>query len=264
MTIRDGAPKRTWRSRLHRAWVTTGSIVGVVFVVWSLLAYRARGEAHDALNSSQTVRVENLDGYWRFTPRQASNVGLLFFPGALVDPVAYAPILRAVAERGYTALLIQVPRRGAMGGAESEELLTRYARAIRETEASGGPGRWVAGGHSRGGVISCTVARSRPPWLGGLVLVGTSHPRDFSIANLAIPVTQIFGTRDTVADVEKVIAARRNLPASLTIVEIDGGNHSQFGSYGFQPGDWPATISRAEQHRRTLEAIVLALDRAAR
>jgi hypothetical protein len=37
-------------------------------------------------------------------------------------------------------------------------------------------------------------------------------------------------------------------------VRIDGGNHSQFGSYGFQPGDWPATISRAEQQRLTREA----------
>jgi len=261
VTQREPSPKQTWRSRLHRVWVTTGSIAGLVFIVWSLLAYRASGGAHASLESSPTVRVEALDGYWRFTPRQSSGTGLLFFPGALVDPVAYAPIVRAVAERGHTVLLIQVPRRGAMGGAESEELFNRYSRAVRDTEASGGPKFWVVGGHSRGGVISCNVARSRPSWLRGLVLIGTSHPRDFSIASLPIPMTQIYGTRDTVADVEKVIAARRNLPPAIEIVEIDGGNHSQFGSYGFQPGDWPATISREEQHNRTVAAIVAALNR---
>jgi hypothetical protein len=39
-------------------------------------------------------------------------------------------------------------------------------------------------------------------------------------------------------------------------VRIDGGNHSQFGSYGFQPGDWPATISRDDQQRQTLDAVL--------
>ena len=245
-------------------WVTTGSVVGLVFVTWSLLAYRATGTARAALESTPAVSVEALDGYWRFRPRQVADTGLLFFPGALVDPVAYAPVLHAVAGRGYTVLLLQVPRRGAMGGAESQELFDRYARAIRETQAAGGPARWVVGGHSRGGVISCNVVRSRREGIAGLVLIGTSHPRDFSIADLAMPVTQVYGTRDTVADVEKVIAARRNLPESLTIVEIDGGNHSQFGSYGFQPGDWPATISREEQQRRTVDAIAGALARSSR
>ena len=94
--------------------------------------------------------------------------------------------------------------------------------------------------------------------------MGTSHPRDFSLAHLRIPVTQIFGTRDTVADVDKVVAARSNLPPSTTIVPIDGGNHSQFGSYGFQPGDWPATISRAEQQRLLADAIADTLSRSAR
>ena len=253
---------RQWLATLRRVWVTTGATAGAIFIVWSLVAYRANAEARAALTSSSTVTVTELDGYWRLQPRQPSEVGLLFFPGALVDPVAYVPVLHAVAERGYTALLIQVPRRGAFGGAESPELVARYTRALRETGQGVGPVHWVVGGHSRGGVISCNVVRSSPPEIGGLVLIGTSHPREFSLAHLEIPVTQVYGTRDTVADVDKVIAARRNLPSSLTIVEIDGGNHSQFGSYGFQPGDWPATISRAEQQRRTVDAIVGALSRA--
>jgi hypothetical protein len=41
-------------------------------------------------------------------------------------------------------------------------------------------------------------------------------------------------------------------------VEVHGGNHSQFASYGFQPGDGLATISRAEQHA-IVEREILAL-----
>lgn len=255
---------RTWLARLRRAWMITGGTTGAVFVIWSVFAYRATPDAYAALESTSTVNVSAQDGYWRFEPQHGADAGLLFFPGALVDPVAYAPIARAVAERGHTVLLVQVPRRGAFGGAESAELVARYTRALREATTSGGPTRWVVGGHSRGGVISSNVARSHTDAIAGLVLIGTSHPRDFSLAHVRIPVTQVYGTRDTIADVDKVIAARRNLPLSLEIVEIDGGNHSQFGSYGFQPGDWPATISRVEQRRLTVEAIITVLARVAR
>ncbi|WP_245946493.1 alpha/beta hydrolase [Paenibacillus cellulosilyticus] len=36
---------------------------------------------------------------------------------------------------------------------------------------------------------------------------------------------------------------------------MDGGNHSQFGSYGFQKGDVPADISADERLRMTIDAI---------
>ena len=39
------------------------------------------------------------------------------------------------------------------------------------------------------------------------------------------------------------------------VVEIEGGNHAQFGNYGPQEGDLPATISAEEQQAQTVEAI---------
>jgi hypothetical protein len=37
-------------------------------------------------------------------------------------------------------------------------------------------------------------------------------------------------------------------PLSTHYVTLEGGNHSQFGDYGFQRGDTLATISLVEQH----------------
>ena len=136
--------------RFRRAWVMTGATVGVIFIAWSL-AYRASGGAYAALENTETVTVEPRGVLAVRAEGQSAEVGLLFFPGALVDPVAYAPLAKAVAERGYNVVLIQVPRRGAMGGAESAELPARYMRAMRETGTSGGPRRWIVAGHSRGG-----------------------------------------------------------------------------------------------------------------
>ena len=95
------------------------------------------------------------------------------------------------------------------------------------------------------------------------MLIGTTHPRDFSIATTSIPMTQVFGTRDTIADAVKLDRTRANLPPSTRIIRIDGGNHSQFGYYGFQPGDWPATISREAQQAITRRALLDALEAAA-
>jgi pimeloyl-ACP methyl ester carboxylesterase len=244
-----------WKT-IQRIWIITGLTATAIFVTWSLLAYRAQGpERLTALQSDARVTVTAADGYWSFTPQAPARAGLMFFPGALVDPVAYAPLVHAIADAGYTAILIQVPRRGAFGGAEGPEVFAR-ARAA----AAGAPvRRWVVAGHSRGGVIACHVVRDGFPGLAGAVLLGTSHPRDFSLAATTVPMTRVYGTRDTIADVDKVEATRVNLPPSARIIRIDGGNHSQFGYYGFQPGDWPATITREAQQAIIRQAILDAL-----
>lgn len=239
---------------IRRIWIVAGISVTIVFVTWSVIAYRASDEARRALESSQTIAVTHGAHHWLLQRRaDQRNVGLLFFPGALVDPVAYAPLLRSVAAEGYPAILIEVPRRGALGGADGAEPLNRAVSATLEVP---GVEQWVVAGHSRGAVIAARFAQTNAPSLAGLVLIGTSHPRDFSLAASRLPVMRIYGTRDTVADVEKLERTKPNLPPDTKHIRIDGGNHSQFGCYGFQPGDWPATISREAQQRLTLEALL--------
>jgi alpha/beta superfamily hydrolase len=248
--------RRLWPV-IRRIWITTGLLATAVFVSWSLLAFRATAEAVAALESDARAQVSESDFGWTFTPSGAGrDTGLLFFAGAMVDPRAYAPLMRQVAEAGHPVLLIRLPRRGAFGGADGPEVLNR---AVTATLSAPAVRNWVVAGHSKGGLVAARLARTAAPSLVGLVLIGTSHPRDFSLANTRLAVTRIYGTRDTVADVEKLEANRTNLPAVITDVRIDGGNHSQFGSYGFQPGDWPATISREDQQRQTLRAILESL-----
>ena len=242
---------------IRRIWITTGLVSTAVFVIWSLLAFRATNDAVAALASDARVQVTETDFGWTFQPSgERRGTGLLFFAGAMVDPRAYAPLLRRIAEAGHPALLIRLPRRGIFGGADGPEVLNR---GVTATLAAPDVRTWVLAGHSKGGLVAARLARTAAQTFSGLILIGTSHPRDFSLANTRLAVTRIYGTRDTVADVEKLEANRINLPADITDVRIDGGNHSQFGYYGFQPGDWPATISREEQQRQTLRAVLKAL-----
>lgn len=255
--VSPAATRRRLWPVIRRIWITTGLVATAIFVTWSLLAFRATGEAVAALEPDARVQVIEADFGWTFTPSgERRDIGLLFFAGAMVDPRAYAPLMRQVAEAGYPAVLIRLPRRGIFGGADGPEVLNRGVTAtlsVPEVRS------WVLAGHSKGGLVAARLARTGAPSFTGLVLVGTSHPRDFSLADTRLAVTRIYGTRDTVADVEKLEANRTNLPAVITDVRIDGGNHSQFGYYGFQPGDWPATISRDEQQRQALQAILQSL-----
>lgn len=100
--------------------------------------------------------------------------------------------------------------------------------------------------------------------MAGLVLIGTSHPRDFDLSATTVPVLKVLGTRDGVAALEKSERNRSKLPASARWILIEGGNHSQFGYYGFQPEDRWASISRAEQQRQTVAAVLDALESAPR
>jgi len=249
-------------TRVRRIWVRAGAITLVVFPLWMLIAFRATSHARAALSSDSRVTVVRESHHWTFEPAAApASAAVLFFPGAVVDPVAYAPLLRGAAAAGYPAILVEVPRRGALGGADNPEVFDRARTAMRSVRHRV---RWVVAGHSRGGLIAATFVRGEPSTFAGLVLIGTTHPRDFSLADVPVPVTKVYGTRDTVADVDKIVATRANLPAAARMVPIAGGNHSQFGYYGFQLGDWPATIARDEQQRQTLDALLDVLRLAAR
>ena len=81
---------------------------------------------------------------------------------------------------------------------------------------------------------------------------------DLSAAGLAS--TSIFGTRDGLVSRAEIEASRAQLPAGTQWIEIEGGNHAQFGWYGQQPRDLPATVSREQQQREVVTASIALLD----
>lgn len=250
--------KVTW-AKVRKIWAITGTVVMVVTVGWALLAFRANGTAHDALRSDARVSVQADHGAWRFepvTPKEGA-ASLLFFAGSMVDPIAYAPLLRDVAASGHRVALVALPRRGAFGGAEDPAVL---ARAHALTRDAGG--RWVVAGHSKGGKVAALFAHAYPGQTAALALIGTSHPRDVDLSDATYPVVQVLADRDPIASIERADRNRHNLPGSTSRIVIEGGNHSRFGEYGFQPGDRFTAITRQRQRGSTLSALLSALSSA--
>jgi pimeloyl-ACP methyl ester carboxylesterase len=101
---------------------------------------------------------------------------------------------------------------------------------------------WVLSGHSLGGVRACMLAEH--PDVVGLVLMGSYCANDISSTD--IPVLQILASKDGLIDAEAVKASAGLLPPSTQKITLEGANHASFGTYGEQPGDGIATLSRAE------------------
>jgi pimeloyl-ACP methyl ester carboxylesterase len=178
---------------------------------------------------------------------------LVFLPGGGVDPEAYVPLLRRIAETGIPAALVRLPWRMAFSeGAKAET----WSRVERARPRLGRARRLVLAGHSRGAALAGGFAFTHAEPLSGLIMIGTTHPRDHDLSSLTLPVLKIAATRDCVADLDASKANSHNLPVATTWVVIDGGNHAQFGYYGAQLGDCSAEITRDDQQNQTLVAIL--------
>ena len=249
------ATRTRWQT-FRKVWAITGSAVFVLFTIWGVIAYQSWGVGPDLLTTDGRIAVAETDTAIQLTPKRGAETGLLFFSGALVDPEAYVPLARRIAERGHFVAIVKIPFRGGFNLADMGEVMGRGRAVMKEHETIQ---RWAAGGHSKGGFWAAHFAHRNPESVSALILVGTAHPRELDLSKAPFAVTKIVASKDGLATPARVQLSAENLPPETTWVRIEGGNHSQFGHYGFQPGDRPAKIGREEQQAVVLEAILGAL-----
>lgn len=247
------------RTSLHR-WIRRGFLAwAVVSTAWLLDSYRTRGFDPALLAGDARVSVQRSRDSLAFLPvSAAARSGLVFIVGAGVAPEAYAPLLRPIAADGHPVFVVALPYRIAPLEQHKAAAIAR-ARGILESEKAAGS--WVVAGHSLGGALACRVARDAPRKLKALVLIGTSHPKRFDLSGSSLPITKVFASNDGIATVEMIQSTRHLLPTGTRWIEIEGGNHSQFGHYGQQLFDGSPTISRERQQAVTRKALLDALDR---
>lgn len=240
---------------IRTIWIT----FGILFILWMADSFGARGFDKSILETDPTITVEETNRLILFQPRDKEQLtGFIFFPGGMVQPEAYAPMARAIAEQGYNVFIVKLP----FGFAPLESQETSVTeQALQIIDANESVQYWAVGGHSRGAAIASRFADKYGASFDGLILIGTSHPKDkvFDLSNTTLWVTKIYATNDGLASVEEVEANAVYLPDNTTWVLIDGGNHSQFGYYGSQLGDNTATISHEQQQELMDEAILTAL-----
>ena len=228
------------------------AVFWLVVLGWQFASMQAWGFDDSVLISDDLVEVRSTAEAIVFRPATSEPVALIFYPGALVDPEAYAPMARAIAEDGFEVAIIKVPLRIAVLESQLEEVRRRTMSYRGESGAQ----ILVLGGHSKGGAMAAQFIGEWSDLFDGLLLVGTSHPRETDLSYLGIDVTKIHGSEDGLASEDEIRQFAPNLPPGTDYVRIDGGNHAQFGWYGSQLGDGTARISRQQQQDLLVEAVL--------
>ena len=187
-------------------------------------------------------------------PAWPSGAGLVFQPGARVDPRAYVGVLTPVAAAGHLVVIVKQPLGIAfLASGASRSIIAEYPQ-VRA---------WAVGGHSLGGVVAAQDAAAAPGRVRGLVL-WAAYPVSSLAGRTDLAVTSVSGAADALATPQDIAAHRADLPPDTRYAVIDGAVHAYFGDYGEQPGDGIPTTDRAGAQHQIARATIDLLDRLAR
>ena len=223
----------------RKKWLVAG---GSVLLILAILAgvffwyvsdyYRAEDVALEVLAQDSGITVQ--DNLTILSPTSPADIAIIFYPGAKVEAEAYLPLLDQIRQIGVTCILVHMPFHMAIFDADAAEKVMEQFPDIQH---------WYMAGHSMGGAMASKFASDHPDEVEGLILMGAylygDYPEEKTLT--------IYGSLNQ--SVEDHIDYTKN------IVEIQGGNHAQFGNYGAQKGDLPAEISAQEQQAQTVTAI---------
>lgn len=228
------------RIALALAALLVVAVVGIL--IWSQVGVMTAEPAPlAAVRADAGIEVTDEDDAVVLAPSDgASTTGLVFIPGAKVDPWAYAAKLSGLVDDGITVVITKPTLNLAFFDLRPLDAFTALAPGVDT---------WLVGGHSLGGVRACQLATAAD----ALVLLGSYCATDLSTSGL--PVLSIGGEQDGLSTPEKIAEARDLLPADAEVVEIAGASHASFGDYGPQAGDGIPIISDAEMTAELTELV---------
>lgn len=232
--------KKTAKRRILAGLLLFLGVAGVL--VWRYLTPYAPAErAEVALLSAGGVTVEQNDNWISFEPSVTLGTAVIFYPGALVEAEAYAPLAKRIAAEGHPFYIAKMPLNLAViKGDAAEEIIRVHPRQS-----------FVLGGHSLGGVMASRYAAEHPGQLQGVFFLASYPDEKGNLKDTTLSVLSLLGTADNVVDMDKFGEGRAYLPGNTVYYAILGGNHAQFGSYGPQKGDGTATITEEDQQAFT-------------
>lgn len=206
------------------------------------------------------VQRDKYDAYLPLTESSPASVssaasfkyGLIFLPGALVSPIAYAAVAQKLASRGVLVVILN---------SESSNRLftTSLTRSqvnvvLKDFAKKNTVQQWSVGGHSLGALIAAELFREMPVF-SKIVLWGIYLALDKAVlAVIRRPSAEFLilqATKDGFRfPSEKIRAAwmaeidRFNLGERVVVHQIAGGNHGGFASY-----DRPQKFPRPDGER---------------
>jgi hypothetical protein len=233
------------KSRLKKTLIIITSIIATIAVVIPVLTY---GTSYQPSPTARVDYSEAIDhgGYYHFDANGATQA-VIFYPGGLVSPLAYARFGKLLSAFGYDVYITKPFLNLAITSIQQAATIQAHDPLITA---------WFIGGHSLGGSASAFYAIDHLTTIQGLFFFAayTTASANFSLTSL--PMLSITASEDLVLNAQTYLANQTFDSPLTTYAVIEGGNHSQFGDYGFQRGDGVATITVASQHQQMVNLLV--------
>lgn len=215
---------------------------GFAFWFWSKQVADIKEDAKQEIEGQYTV---NGDVYV-FGGEEKNSIGVILYPGAKIDPLAYGTTAELIAEKGYTVFIPKMALNMAiLSSDKANEIIENYS-SIKT---------WVVGGHSLGGVAAAQYFGMYPDKAQGLFLLASYPTKSTDFSQTTLPILSIYGEKDGLTEIKDIEDNKKYFNETAELHEIKGGNHSQFGSYGLQSKDHEASISREKQQEEIAEVI---------
>ena len=213
----------------------------VGLLIWSSGTYAPKVELFDLVSSAD---YEMTDDWIIFNPKTESNgVGIILYPGALVEPLAYGYYANELSKAGYLVTILDVALNMAIFDADKAG---DFIEAHPDVES------WYLAGHSIGGVAAAMFAKSNTDQIEGLIFLASYPSGSSDLSASGLRVLSISSSLDGLTLSSDIENKKPLLPDDTLYYEIEGGNHAGFGLYGDQKGDNPATITAIEQQNRMI------------
>lgn len=235
-------------------------VVLVLIVVFTACVYPA-----SEFEQQDGIEIQDKSSYILLDPMSDTvKTCLLFYPGGLVDPEAYVSLMQLVALTGCRVIIVKATADLAIFN------VNRAAKIVAEYNLIE---NWLIGGHSLGGVVAIKALVKDLDMFKGLVLMAAYPAEKDDLSDWDGAVLSLTAENDGLTTVDDIQKAKEQLPPEIEIESLDefpidnttgqtvyfqiqGGNHSQFGDYGFQQNDRTPEISIDLQHQMISEAII--------
>ena len=205
----------------------------ISFTIWTSITYKPTEQLIAEISDYDLNERTNEDLIWK----GSNGTGIILYAGAKVEHAAYSYYAAQLAQQGYTVILPSIRFNFALLDANTAE---EYIDLYPDIDT------WIVGGHSLGGVAAAMFAHDNDD-VDGLILLGSYPSESSDLRKQSIDVLSLYAEFDGLTSLEDIENSKALLPQDATFVEIQGGNHAQFGMYGEQKGDQKAAISAKKQ-----------------
>lgn len=201
--------------------------------------YKADKSVYDLIKNSNVDIKENKDGYL-FDGTGKDNF-IIFYPGAKVEAISYAPLLIELANNDIDCYLVKMPFNIAiLNSNAADKIIKNYKYK-----------NYYIMGHSLGGAMASVYTSNNEDKINGLILLAAYSTKKIKETD----TLSIYGDKDNVLNKENYDKNKKNIN-NMTEYIIEGANHSGYAYYGEQKGDNASTISKEEQIKEVTDIII--------